>query len=230
MALFSVSWAHSLLHCFTNGFRLKSTNPESLTALDVHVHLVIIKALSKLKCGQRKGYVALTGSRWKSWKTTLLCSFYSWTFNVLGVILHESSNKEKSVWGEIQLLRDRFMSFQSCIAHSTVIGPSGVMVDTYLSAPVELKSVVHRCTLPCSQVNIKVNYYVFQLSLFFILSFLCLYLCVFMFYTCCNTKCPQGPTINLNFKLELFCVVLWAFALVLVCPGRSVPWPTTFPG
>lgn len=54
--------------------------------------------------------------------------------------------------------------------------------------------------------------------------------CVFMFYTCCNTKCPLGPTINLNFKLELFCVVLWAFALVLVCPGRSVPWTTTVPG
>lgn len=227
MALFSVNWPHSLLHCFTDGFRLKSTNPESITALDVHVHLVIIKALSNRKCGQRKGYVALTGSRWKRWTTKLLCCFYSWTLNVLGVILRESSNKEKSVWGEVRLLRDRFPSFQYCIAHSIEIGPFGVMVNTYLSAPVELKSVVHRCNLACSQVNIGVNYCVFQCHLY---SFLCLYLCVFMFYTCCNTKCPLGPTINLNFKLELFCVVLWPFALVLVCPGRSVPWPTTVPG
>lgn len=146
-----------------------------------------------------------------------------------GVVLQESSNKEKPVWGEIQLLRDRFQSFQYCIAHSIMIGPFGVMVDTYLFAPVELKSVVHRCTLACSQVSIDINYYVFLChSLFFLYS--CLYLCVFIFYTCCNTKCPLGPTINLNFELELFCVVLWAFALVLVCPGRPVPWPTTVPG
>lgn len=117
---------------FTNGFRLKSTNPESITALDVRAHLVIIKALSKRKCGQRKGYVALTGSRWKRWKTELLCCFYSWAFNVQGVILRESSSKEKSVWGEI-----RFLSCQYFIAHSIIIGPF-VMVDTYLSAPVEL--------------------------------------------------------------------------------------------
>lgn len=67
-----------------------------------------------------------------------------------------------------------------------MIGPFGVIVDTYLSAPVQLKSVVHRCTLACSQVNTDVNYFVFLCHSLFFLICACIF--VFLCFTLAATQ------------------------------------------